>query len=210
MDYAPGHCEGLLADNLSLPYRSEIFDFFLSIAVIHHFSTPERRQVAVKEIMRTIKKGGKGLIFVWALEQTDESKRNFEQQDVFVPWKLRKPPTVEALTEEEKKARKREKRERKKREKEMRKEEGDSIESLEASTSSLSVEESARKVEETEEVEEKIEKEDGKKELDPTYCRYYHMFRQGELDTLVEDTGMGRILQSGYDRDNWYVVVERA
>jgi tRNA (uracil-5-)-methyltransferase TRM9 len=39
-----------------------------------------------------VKPGGKVLVFVWALEQTKFSKRNFEpgQQDVFVPWVLTK------------------------------------------------------------------------------------------------------------------------
>ena len=42
----------------------------MSIAVIHHFSSPERRLNAIKELFRIAKTGGKILIFVWALEQT--------------------------------------------------------------------------------------------------------------------------------------------
>ncbi|CAO3645626.1 unnamed protein product [Cunninghamella echinulata] len=84
--------EGLVADGLSLPYRSNAFDFAISIAVIHHFSTPERRLSAIEEILRIVKPGGKVLIFVWALEQTKFTKRNFQEneQDVFVPWVLTK------------------------------------------------------------------------------------------------------------------------
>ncbi|CAO3591045.1 unnamed protein product [Absidia cylindrospora] len=69
-----------------------IYYFTISIAVIHHFSTPERRISAIKELLRIVKPGGKVLVFVWALEQTKFTKRNFQpgEQDVFVPWVLAK------------------------------------------------------------------------------------------------------------------------
>ncbi|KAH6566580.1 hypothetical protein BASA50_004904 [Batrachochytrium salamandrivorans] len=82
--------EAMTADNLSLPYRSDVFDFAISIAVIHHFSTPERRKQAIIELLRILKPGGRVLIFVWALEQGSKSKRQYETQDVFVPWKMPK------------------------------------------------------------------------------------------------------------------------
>ena len=84
--------EALLGDNLDLPYRSGVFDFVLSIAVIHHFSTRERRLAAVRELGRILRPGGKCLIFVWALEQGEDSRRSFDQQDVFVPWNLKPVP----------------------------------------------------------------------------------------------------------------------
>lgn len=58
--------------------------------MIHHFASPERRLQAIKDLFKIVRPGGKVLVFVWALEQTKFSKRNFEpgQQDVFVPWKL--------------------------------------------------------------------------------------------------------------------------
>ncbi|KAI9480443.1 MAG: S-adenosyl-L-methionine-dependent methyltransferase [Benjaminiella poitrasii] len=82
--------EGMVADGLDLPYRSNTFDFAISIAVIHHFASPERRLQAIKDLFKIVRPGGKVLVFVWALEQTKFSKRNFEpgQQDVFVPWKM--------------------------------------------------------------------------------------------------------------------------
>jgi tRNA (uracil-5-)-methyltransferase TRM9 len=58
--------------------------------VIHHFASPDRRLQAIKDLFKVVKSGGRVLVFVWALEQTKFSKRNFEpgQQDVFVPWKM--------------------------------------------------------------------------------------------------------------------------
>ena len=77
--------EALTADNLTLPFRTHAFDFAISIAVIHHFSTPERRRLAVAEVLRILRCGGRALIYVWALEQ--DSKK-FSEPDNFVAWKL--------------------------------------------------------------------------------------------------------------------------
>jgi tRNA (uracil-5-)-methyltransferase TRM9 len=88
-----------VADNLSLPHPSGIFDFAISIAVIHHLSTPARRIEAVKCVLDVLKTpshpdtqdGGKALIYVWALEQKD-SRRGWDEgheQDVMVPWVLK-------------------------------------------------------------------------------------------------------------------------
>jgi len=78
--------EAMTCDTLDLPYRSNSLDFALSIAVIHHLSSPERRLAALQELLRIIKPGGKLLVFVWALEQS--GKRKFDQQDNFVSWSM--------------------------------------------------------------------------------------------------------------------------
>ncbi|XP_043462164.1 uncharacterized protein LOC122498481 isoform X3 [Leptopilina heterotoma] len=75
--------EVLICDNLSLPFRDESFDAVLSIAVVHHFATTERRVRALKELARVLRIGGRLIISVWAMEQ---KHRKFESQDVLVPW----------------------------------------------------------------------------------------------------------------------------
>lgn len=114
--------------------------------MIHHFSSPDRRLQAIKDILKIVKPGGKVLIFVWALEQTKFSKRNFQpgQQDVLVPWKL--TPR-----------------------KGQKEENGDNN----------------------------------------VYSRYYHLFKQGELDALFEQIEGVEIETSGYDRDNHYVIARK-
>ncbi|XP_061538724.1 probable tRNA methyltransferase 9B [Phycodurus eques] len=77
-----GH-EVQVCDGLRLPYRDGCFDAVLSIAVIHHLSTKERRIRAIKEMARTLRTGGRVMIYVWAMEQ---KRRKFEKQDIFVPW----------------------------------------------------------------------------------------------------------------------------
>ncbi|XP_028321477.1 putative tRNA methyltransferase 9B [Gouania willdenowi] len=81
--WSQGH-EVQMCDGLRLPYRDGCFDAVLSIAVIHHLSTKERRIRAIKEMARTMRVGGRIMIYVWAMEQ---KRRKFEKQDIFVPWK---------------------------------------------------------------------------------------------------------------------------
>ena len=72
------HC-----DNLNLPMKDESLDAALSIAVIHHIATVERRVRALRELARVLRVGGKVMISVWAMEQ---KHRKFGSQDVLIPW----------------------------------------------------------------------------------------------------------------------------
>ncbi|XP_007947071.1 probable tRNA methyltransferase 9B [Orycteropus afer afer] len=76
-------CEVMICDNLNLPFRDQGFDAIISIGVIHHFSTKQRRIRAIKEMARVLVPGGQLMIYVWAMEQKN---RHFEKQDVLVPW----------------------------------------------------------------------------------------------------------------------------
>ncbi|XP_045539399.1 protein piccolo [Papilio machaon] len=75
--------EVVLCDNLCLPFRDESFDAVLSIAVVHHFATAERRARALRELARVTRIGGRLLLTVWAMEHEG---RNFHSQDVLIPW----------------------------------------------------------------------------------------------------------------------------
>ncbi|CDK25463.1 unnamed protein product [Kuraishia capsulata CBS 1993] len=81
----------LVSDGLNLPHEDSRFDFVISIAVVHHFSTPDRRVEAVRELLRVLRTGGEVLIYCWALEQAS-SRRGWTdgmEQDVLVPWVTR-------------------------------------------------------------------------------------------------------------------------
>lgn len=77
------------ADNLELTsvYFENSFDIVLSVAVIHHFSTIERRIKALEQLFAVLKPNGKLYIQVWAQEQPPDSKRNFDDsQEQLVGW----------------------------------------------------------------------------------------------------------------------------
>ncbi|KAI7825198.1 S-adenosyl-L-methionine-dependent methyltransferase [Gamsiella multidivaricata] len=156
-----GH-EAMVCDGLALPYRSQFFDFAISIAVIHHFISPERRVAAIEEILRVVRIGGRALIFVWALEQT--GKRDFDKdvQDVFVPWAM--PKKAEPKR-----------------------------------NSARSRPQGAKRK----------DRANTPTTAPPVYNRYYHLFHKGELEDLVVQTNKATVVQSGYDRDNWWCIVER-
>ena len=81
----------IVSDILELPHHRESFDFAISIAVVHHLSTVERRVEAVRSILEPLRQGGQALIYVWALEQ-ESSRRGWsekDEQDVMVPWVIR-------------------------------------------------------------------------------------------------------------------------
>ncbi|KAJ7995289.1 hypothetical protein DPEC_G00242990 [Dallia pectoralis] len=61
--------QAFVSDALSVPLRSGVCDACISIAVIHHLSTQERRQAAIEELVRLLRPGGRALIYVWAMEQ---------------------------------------------------------------------------------------------------------------------------------------------
>ncbi|VDM83067.1 unnamed protein product [Strongylus vulgaris] len=103
------------ADALSLPFR-EGADAVLSIAVLHHMATLERRQKMIGEILRVLKPGGRACITVWSMDQSNSQYakmrdnkdsviedvkgqncserlkvhdgKEFVQQDLLVPWRV--------------------------------------------------------------------------------------------------------------------------
>jgi len=100
--------EVVRGDILGQGWRRGAFDYAVSIATIHHLATVERRVTAVKRLLETVSpRHGRVLIYVWAIEQDEYSKRAVPVlgreigthtdvdgepstcgQDVFVPWSL--------------------------------------------------------------------------------------------------------------------------
>ena len=160
--------EVMVADNNLLPFKSEKFDVVISVAVIHHFATPERRMNAIRELFRICKKGGEVLIYVWAFEQAAKKKTGdaeftlrYPQQDVFVPWQLQK--------KFEKKS-----------------------DAQSSSETEFSVTGEGAKV----------------------FKRYYHLFKEGELEDLVTLASDGSfefefVKSHYYEKENWGVVCKK-
>ena len=70
----------------SLPFPSNSFDGFITVASYHHLSDDVLRQKALGEMYRILKNGAQGLIVVWAMEQPEDSTFNFKQKDERVKW----------------------------------------------------------------------------------------------------------------------------
>ncbi|KAH9951220.1 S-adenosyl-L-methionine-dependent methyltransferase [Amylocystis lapponica] len=95
--------EVVWGDVLDRPWRDGAFDYAISIATIHHLSTHVRRKVAVQRLLQSVSPAhGRILIYVWAIEQDEQSKRKIptqleseetqsQGQDVFVPWVFSSP-----------------------------------------------------------------------------------------------------------------------
>ncbi|KAG0023011.1 tRNA methyltransferase, has a role in tRNA modification [Entomortierella chlamydospora] len=209
----------------------EAMDFAISIAVIHHFISPERRVAAIEEILRVVRIGGRILIFVWALEQT--GKRDFDKntQDVFVPWAMPKKaePKRDRTRSQPQSARRRDTdasssttdetavsnsldqsdQTEASTESQFITHEPTSEPSASASSSSTSAAPAT-----TTTLKDTLESSNptaaaSTEPAAPVYNRYYHLFQKGELEELILRTNKASIVQSGYDRDNWWCILEK-
>jgi ubiquinone/menaquinone biosynthesis C-methylase UbiE len=68
-----------------LDFKDEAFDYMLCIAVFHHVLTDQDRQIAIKEILRVMKKNSLGIITCWATEQPNNDFVFTEGVNI-VPW----------------------------------------------------------------------------------------------------------------------------
>lgn len=193
-----------VADGLDLPFREESADFAICIAVIHHLSTQKRRVDAVRQLLRCIhrtgvdaqQRGGKVLIYVWALEQST-SRRGWDvggEQDLLVPWVMKTPQ------QKKPKPKPREQ----KQNKNKNTSQGKPDETVEFEAAAVTGRVDAPGKESGDSADRRVGS-DGQPHTDKTFHRFYHLYRKGELEEDVVAAG-GRVLSSGYERDNWWVV----
>lgn len=67
-----------------LPFKNNFFDAAIFIAALHCIPEAERREKALKELRRVMKKGSEAMIAVW-----DKNQPRFAEskKEVFIPWK---------------------------------------------------------------------------------------------------------------------------
>lgn len=188
----------LVADGMNLPHRNDTFDFAISIAVVHHWTTRERRIQAINHIMSKVKVGGELLIYCWALEQ-GSSRRGYHEgmeQDVLIPWVLQgKNKESSKQTQGKKK-------------KNIAKPDLTGIPPHERATFMAKWKEEQEKIRQAEL--EKLKKESNKEEekADATKYRFYHLYREGELEEDCISAG-AEVVSTGYEKDNWYVIAKK-
>lgn len=175
-----------VADGLHLPHPRDRFDFALSIAVIHHFATEERRVEAIAHILSRLKVGGRFLVYCWALEQ-ENSRRGYkegDEQDILIPWVLKKNQPKKKKTKGTSKNKKG---------REQQVDEQVEAEVKEVSTEAPIENETTAEAEPV---------------ADETKYRYYHLYKKGELAANCVAAG-GKIIEEGYEKDNWWCIAER-
>lgn len=196
-----GNYNVLVADGMNLPHRDATFDFAISIAVVHHWTTRERRIQAIRHIMSKVKIGGQVLIYCWALEQ-GSSRRGYHEgmeQDVMVPWVLH--DTKSASQDKKKQAAKNS----------QAKEKPD-LTGIEPKDRAAYVSKWKKEREEARVALQKEQKADvaekSKETTEATKYRFYHLYKEGELEEDCISAG-GAIIDHGYEKDNWYVITEK-
>jgi tRNA (uracil-5-)-methyltransferase TRM9 len=67
--------------------RSNYFDYIISIAVIHHLSDEKRRINMINEMIKLLKKEGKGLISAWSINIDKEKYKKIDDKNNYlIPW----------------------------------------------------------------------------------------------------------------------------
>jgi alkylated DNA repair protein alkB family protein 8 len=181
--------QSVQANGLHLPFQDESFDAVLCIAVLHHLASERRRCQALQQIERVLRSSGKALIYVWAFEQKRNGQssvyiasknesdgpevqspptgkhqstavgdlpihRNrtpFQQQDMLVPWNMKKLPKKSDREE--------------------------------------------------------CKKEDS--ESPDEQLRYYHLFKEGELKALIQQSTDLMVTDDYFDNGNWAVLLRK-
>ncbi|KAM7342237.1 tRNA (carboxymethyluridine(34)-5-O)-methyltransferase ALKBH8 [Cochliomyia hominivorax] len=175
-------------DCLHVPVRSNSIDGCISIAVIHHLATADRRLGAIKELVRILKPSGRGLIYVWAKNQiSDNKKSSYLRQN--------KSINKNKTTEEE-----------------LRQQTNRQLEEkAKEAPVSLPIHSNRTTFQQQDVLvpwKVKIPQEENNQDKE-TYLRYYHVFEENELDELLQGTGDVKIIESYYDQGNHCCIFEK-
>jgi alkylated DNA repair protein alkB family protein 8 len=231
--------EVFCCDAVKLPLRSDIFDATLCIAVLHHLATIDRRVAAIRELVRITRPGGSVMIQAWAMEQGGDSKRQFEEQEVMVPWKL-----VPRFFQNDNKDEKEEKEVKIKQNvivkqnipcrnwnktgtcifgdscyymhgnevnnnNNINNNEEEIIEEIFFNNNSIEVNDNKDKIHD------ELTSPEGKcehvveKEGNLIFQRYCHVYKEGELEALCACVPGCKLIESGWDKGNWFVQLEK-
>ena len=189
-----------------MPHSADRFDFAISIAVVHHLSTTERRVEALRLLLQVLKpssrargNGSKGETEELTTEG-DEEKCGDDGSGqngrllVFV-WALEQKQSRRGWSEGDEQdvmvpwVMKGGNNAGKSKEKETQ------VKGVKNGT------ENAKHDDDDDQI-------STSKEKIQTFHRYYHLYRRGELERDLSAAG-GRVLDSGYERDNWWAIAVR-
>jgi alkylated DNA repair protein alkB family protein 8 len=177
--------EVAVADCMSVPLRSNSCDAAICIAVMHHLSTFERRKRCIEELVRIVRPGGQINVQAWAMEQEESSRRRFAATDVFVPFNAQPKYLDKVLQEKEFYA------------------------AVDGKHNQTLHQESGptRSVAELYSEAYTNADFDEKKGL-VVFQRYCHLYRHGEMDEIVQQVRGVKLVESGFESGNHFVILE--
>uniref|UniRef100_A0A3Q1HRX3 tRNA (carboxymethyluridine(34)-5-O)-methyltransferase n=1 Tax=Anabas testudineus TaxID=64144 RepID=A0A3Q1HRX3_ANATE len=194
--------QAFVSDALSVPLRAASCDACISIAVIHHFSTQERRLAAVRELVRLLKPGGRALVYVWAFEQEYNKQKSKYLKDQNKEHPENHGPIYNTsedrqLADNYKPV--------------------DKIQDVSKVTNGKLSVHTNRTAFNTQDLLVPWHLKEGKTgELSksenspaPVFHRYYHVFQEGELEQLCVQVAGIKVQSSYHDQGNWCVILEK-
>ncbi|KAI9788782.1 MAG: tRNA methyltransferase, has a role in tRNA modification [Peltula sp. TS41687] len=175
----------IVAENLSLPHPAARFDFAISVAVVHHLSSSSRRVAAIAEVLRTLR-----IPEAHELQKSESQARALiyvwalEQKGSRRGWDV--SDSQDVIVPWVMKGKKH------------------------GTASKAEVSCNTEQSGDTTYVRNGEEEEEGKRvENSSTFQRYYHLYREGELERDISAAG-GIVLSSGYEKDNWWAIARCA
>ena len=178
--------ECLAANVLKLPFKDDSIDAIIFIAVLHHLVTEQRRLDALKNIVRVLKKDGECLIYVWAFEQEIKgTKSNYIKQKY--DWKFDEIKCVSIQLDSKLNL------------------DNDNLTNQQTETKKLMPIHFNGTKFKHQNCFVPFKKKNELKPLEQTDLRFYHLFKENELDSLVKKLRNVEIIESFYDNGNWAV-----
>ncbi|NXG79107.1 ALKB8 protein, partial [Baryphthengus martii] len=219
--------QAFVCDALSVPICSGSCDACISIAVIHHFSTAERRLAAIRELARLLRPGGTALIYVWAMEQEYKNQKskylkekngNKDKEEEINTDMAQRPRSGQMSDSRQNSACSQQLLHDSKVEGCGAKSAADSRLPIHTNRTSFHSQDllvpwhlkgDTKKKEESVDMVVFPAGSKESKELSPVFHRYYHVFCEGELEAVCKSLDCVRIQKSYYDQGNWCVVLEK-
>lgn len=180
--------ECLAANVLELPFKNESIDACIFIAVLHHLANERRRLDALRNVVQMLKSGGQCLVYVWAFEQ---ELRGTKSSYIKQKYDL-KPEDIKCVPVEL----------------------GESNGPGKSEPSNDETDRNATKLMPIHYNGTKFKhqncfvpwkKKNQDLPLEETDLRFYHLFKEGELDELLGRLNDVQIMDSFYDNGNWAV-----
>ncbi|CAG9808171.1 unnamed protein product [Chironomus riparius] len=169
------------SDCLQIPIINDSIDACISIAVIHHLATHDRRVQAIREMLRVLRKKGQALIYVWAKDQQKDNKKTrylLQHQSKDIE-KVNKLPEMAILNIDEEKI-------------------------------ELPIHKNRTQFKSSNMlVPWKLKQKEIPEEQHKIFLRYYHVFEDGELENLCKECGNVEIVRSYYDQGNHCVILKK-